>query len=88
LEHFADYIWHTYVSSDQSYNLLIRPMMPASGGVVDAKTRNEEFNKLLKPLERKEIPGVIQIGKVGDDISKYPNMVTFFDLFSQAIKGS
>ncbi len=88
LEHFADYIWHTYVSPDQSYNLLIRPMMPASGGVIDAKTRNETFNQLLKPLERPQIPGVIQIGKVGDDINKYPNMVTFFDLFSQAIKGS
>lgn len=85
ISHNVDHIWHTYLSPDGSYNLMVRPSFPPSGGEIVAKTRNERFNQLLKPLERPQRPGIIEIGRVGESTEKYPNLKTFYDLFLQAV---
>lgn len=87
ISHFVDFIWHTYLSPDGSYNILIRPNFPVGGGEILAKTRNESFNAKLKKFERPNLPGIIQIGKMGEDTNKFPNLNTFYNLYLEALKG-
>lgn len=88
LSYFSGNIWHTYLSADQSYNLLIRPSFSANGMATAAKSRNEKYNALLKPLERANYPGVIQIGKVGESSDKYPKLDKLYELYLESLRGS
>lgn len=86
MAHVADHIWYLYMSNDASYNMLYKPMVTADGGVIQAKTRNFIFNDLMqKKYERQYVKNTIQIGAVGEDMSKYPNLGNFYGLLLEAI---
>lgn len=83
---FVDYMWHTYKSVDGTYNLLYQPFYTLSGAETVAKTRSLAYGAKLDKLQRKGMPGAIQIGEQGiNPIGKYPNLNTLYNLYKETL---
>lgn len=86
--HAADHVWYIYRNGTE-IRLAYRPIITAWGGIIEAKTRNPDFEAALDKLsikENNESTGKILLGRVGESPAGYPTFAQLFNLYIECTK--